>query len=250
MSAGTWILLRGLTRETGHWGAFLPLLAARLAPAAVIAVDLPGAGARWREPAPLTITATTDALRRHVQPLARPWRLLGLSMGGMVATDWAARHPQDLAGVVLVNSSMRGFGVVARRLQPSAWPALLGAWAARDRLAAEIAILHLTSSRPRDHAALPAEWAALWQRHPIGRGQALRQLLAAARFQAPSVRPGQPMRILCSARDAVVDPRCSHVLAAAWSVPLAEHPTAGHDLPLDAPEWVADEAARLAGAAA
>lgn len=245
MKAGTWVLLRGLTREAGHWGAALPLLAERLAPAAVVAVDLPGAGARWREPSPASIAAITEDLRRRVLPLAAPRRILGLSMGGMVALDWASRHSGELAGVLLVNTSVRGFASLAERLRPGAWPGLLKVLCTRDVAVAESTILQLTSARPSDHGGVVSEWIALRRRHPVGRTQALRQLVAAARFRAPALRPGVPMRVLCGARDTLVDPRCSRALAAAWSVPLAEHPAAGHDLPLDAPAWLADQALAL-----
>lgn len=245
---GTWILLRGWTRESGHWGAFQPLLAARLAPAAVVALDLPGAGPRWREASPTRIAAITDDMCRQAAGLAPPWYLLGLSMGGMVALDWARRHPGSLAGVLLVNSSLRGIGRFTERLRPTAWPGLARVLLARHRLAAEAQILRLTSARPADHAARVPEWAALWRQHPMSHRQALRQLLAAARFSAPPGPPRVPLRVLCSAGDGLVDPACSRRLAAAWQLPWAEHPHAGHDLPLDAPQWVADQAALLAAA--
>jgi pimeloyl-ACP methyl ester carboxylesterase len=242
---GTWLLLRGLTRETGHWGGFLPLLAERVAPAVVVAVDLPGAGARWQEASPLSIAAITDDLRRRVRAFQPPLRLLGLSMGGMVALDWAARHPQELAGALLVNTSVRPFGHLALRLRPPVWPALLQVLAGGDARRVESIILRCTSSRPAMHEPVLAEWAALRQQHPVSRANALRQLVAAARFTAPATRPGVPLRVLCAGQDALVDPACSRALANAWSLPLAQHPFAGHDLPLDAPDWVAAQAAEL-----
>ena len=41
-SAGTWLLLRGLTREAGHWGRFPQQLQAALPGARILAIDLPG----------------------------------------------------------------------------------------------------------------------------------------------------------------------------------------------------------------
>lgn len=245
MSAGTWLLLRGLTRETGHWGGFLPVLAQALAPAGVVALDLPGAGARWRERAPTTVAAITDDLRVRARPLPRPWRVLGLSMGGMVALDWAARYPQELSAALLVNTSLRPYGGVAERLRPAAWASLGGVLLGGPALAAERTILALTSSRAAEHAVVLPDWAALRERHPVTRANALRQLLAAARFGAPPAAPAVPTWLLCGAGDALVDPACSRRLAQAWSLPLREHPTAGHDLPLDAPDWVAARAAEL-----
>jgi hypothetical protein len=41
-----------------------------------------------------------------------------------------------------------------------------------------------------------------------------------------------------SQHDALVDVSCSRQLALRWNVTFAEHPTAGHDLPLDDSSWV------------
>jgi hypothetical protein len=38
-----------------------------------------------------------------------------------------------------------------------------------------------------------------------------------------------------------VDSRCSHAIARGWHCALALHPHAGHDLPLDAPQWVLEQ---------
>ena len=67
---------------------------------------------------------------------------------------------------------------------------------------------------------------------------ALRQLLAAARFRAPARAPQRPVLVLTSRGDRLVHTSCSEALARAWGSPLARHPGAGHDLPLDAPDWV------------
>ena len=51
MTTKTWVLLRGLTREAGHWGGFGATLARALAagapdgrPPRIVALDLPGHG--------------------------------------------------------------------------------------------------------------------------------------------------------------------------------------------------------------
>jgi len=47
--------------------------------------------------------------------------------------------------------------------------------------------------------------------------------------------------VLAGAGDRLVDPRCSLAIARRWHCPLALHPEAGHDLPLDDGAWVARE---------
>ena len=57
----TWVLLRGLGGERGHWGAFPEVLRPHLPPGdAVACVDLPGNGAHWRERSPVRVQAMVD----------------------------------------------------------------------------------------------------------------------------------------------------------------------------------------------
>lgn len=61
----TFVLLRGLAREAGHWGDVARRLRRRLGDGAdVIALDLPGNGLRHREDS----AATVDGLLASVAP--------------------------------------------------------------------------------------------------------------------------------------------------------------------------------------
>lgn len=236
----TWVLLRGLTRERRHWGRFVADLQAARPDARVVAPDLPGNGARCGEPSPWDVEQMTEALRAglRVAGLVPPYRLCALSLGAMVALDWAQRHPQELAGAVLINTSVRSLNPLWWRLRPRAWPALMRIACLRAARSREAAVWALTTARPMASDALLDDWAAWRQSHPVTWANTLRQLVAAARFRALGAAPMVPMRLLAGARDALVDPRCSRRLAAAWGVPLVVHPDAGHDLPLDDPTWV------------
>lgn len=243
----TWILLRGLTRESGHWGAFPAQLAAHLPQARILPLDLPGNGTRHRERSPLRIGDMLADCRTRLaaQGIDGPLHLLAMSLGAMVALAWASEHPEQLAGGVLINASCAGLNPFYRRLRPSGYPALLGVLAGRDARAREAAILCLTSARA-DSAVLD-EWLALRRHHPVTLLNALRQLTAAARFRLPPRRPAVPLLLLSGARDALVDPRCSATLANCWRLPHLEHPDAGHDLPLDDGDWVAERIAAWQG---
>ena len=48
-----------------------------------------------------------------------------------------------------------------------------------------------------------------------------------------------PLLVLAGAKDPFTDPACPRRVAAHFGAPLDVHPTAGHDLGLDAPGWVA-----------
>ena len=56
-----WILLRGLTRETAHWGGLVADLQQALPGDAVLAVDLPGNGQCCHRPSPTTVQGMVQA---------------------------------------------------------------------------------------------------------------------------------------------------------------------------------------------
>ena len=247
----TWILLRGLTREGGHWGAFPNLLQRRSMQSRILALDLPGNGTRNGLRSPASIEAMTQWCRDHVrsQGIPPPYHLLAMSMGGMVAVDWAARSPDEIAGCVLINTSLRPLSPWYRRLRPGNYGALIAlalapgfdAWHERT-------ILRLTGRDPAGSSATLGEWLHLRRTRPVSAPNALRQLLAAARYLAAATAPPVPLLVLTSRHDRLVDWRCSQELARHWRTDFGVHPTAGHDLTLDAGAWVADQVARWATA--
>lgn len=238
----TWILLRGLTRESGHWGDFASTLRHGLPTGEadrIEALDLPGNGALHRETSPhrvedMVAHCHAELARRGIQA---PVRLLAMSLGAMVAVAWAATHPAEIAGLVLVNTSLRPFSPFYQRLQPRHYTRLVMlAVVGATPLSWERQILHLTSqTAPED--VLP-RWLALRRLHPVSRGNAVRQLWAAARYRAPAQPPASPILLLAGARDGLVSPACSITLARQWHCALRVHPDAGHDLPLDDAAWV------------
>lgn len=234
----TWILLRGLMRETRHWGDFVSQLQAARGNEAVLAIDLPGNGSLHQQTSPLQVSEMVEHCRGQLQQrgISGPVTLVALSLGGMVAADWAQRYPQQVQRCVLINTSMRPFSPFYRRLRPDNYPALLGQGLRSQRGEAfERLILRLTSSRG-DNSVLP-DWYRWQRQYPVSRSNALRQLLAAARFRAPRQKPAASILVLTGAKDRLVDHRCSLALASAWQTALAIHPWAGHDLPLDDAAW-------------
>jgi pimeloyl-ACP methyl ester carboxylesterase len=251
----TWILLRGLTREARHWGALPEALRAALddakrdalsahaVPARVLTIDLPGNGDCANGRAPLDVAGMVDFVRAAARASGAPgpYCLLAMSLGGMVATCWAQRHPADIARLVLINTSMRPFSRFDERLRPQAWPGLARvAWHWNDARTAEAVIHRLTCNNRETLAADVAEWAAIRASAPVSRANALRQLLAAARFSAQRRRPACATLVLSSREDGLVDPACSAALAVAWGAPHWRHAWAGHDLPHDDPAWTVE----------
>lgn len=235
-----WILLRGLAREQAHWGDFRQTLARTMPEERFHTVDLPGTGVRFRESCPWTISGIRQEVEKQVQHIPRPYGLIALSLGGMVALDWA----QQAAGgtiqrLVLINTSC-GFSTPWRRMKPSALPSVVRLLARRELFDRETGILSLTSSRPVPRETVK-RWYSIQRQRPVTRMNALRQLTAAARFRPRAKRPLPDALVLASMGDRIVDWRCSQVMADRWQWTLRVHPDAGHDLPLDEAQWVIEQ---------
>ena len=237
----TWILLRGLARESRHWGVLPQQLRNRFRTATVLGLDLPGNGRLNDRQSPTSVRAMMEAMRMEARTLgfAPPYHLLAMSLGAMVAIAWATDNPQEVAGAVLINTSVGGMHPFYQRLKPDALLRLL--WIAMPGLShahRERAILGLTSNGPAPAEPEFAERVRYREERPSALANVLRQLVAAVRFNVPRRPPFVPLLVLAGARDRLVDPACSRRLAQAWRVEYAEHPRAGHDLALDDPQWV------------
>ena len=240
----TWVFLRGLIRESRHWGDFPRVFREANAGAEIVMLDFPGTGILNGSASLTSVDAMADfcqaeMVRRDVRP---PYRLLGLSLGGMVATSWAERHPLAVSACVLINTSARPFCSVTQRLLLRNWPTMIRlALPGASVEAREQAILDMTSHAHANDPTLLAEWVRYGKEKPVTRSNLIRQLLAAALYRAPHGSAPVPTLVLASTRDAMVDVRCSRAFASARGGTLVEHPAAGHDLPLDDGAWVADQ---------
>ncbi|MCE4555163.1 alpha/beta fold hydrolase [Roseateles cellulosilyticus] len=240
-----WVLLRGLSRESGHWGVFPEHLARELRalqPATdVISLDLPGTGTLRRQASPTQVSAIVDACRAELRRrgVAGPLSLVGMSLGAAVLSDWVNRYPEEVEAGVLINPSLRPFSEVFRKRSPLNYIGLallsLSRFSARLR---EERVLSLTTRLTPPQAVID-RWVELQRQHPLGVRNTARQLLASLRYRASRTRPAAPMLLLCSKADDLVDWRCSQAISRAWGAPLRLHTKAGHDLPLDDPQWVA-----------
>ena len=244
MSPNAWLLLRGLVREQRHWGSFPEALADR-AKSRVLCLDLPGVGTERDRPSPTRIGGIVEDLRARLQARqsGETWGIFAPSLGGMIAMAWVEAHPEDFVRIAVCNTSTRDLGGVFERFSPSALgtvlAALPGVAFGEDPLARESRTLALVANTPHGRAQA-ATFAGYARETPIGVDVLVRQLLAASRTSAPAAL-AIPALVLCSDGDRLCSPQISRRLAERLGARLAVHPAAGHDLPLDDPEWVIRE---------
>jgi pimeloyl-ACP methyl ester carboxylesterase len=270
-----WILLRGLARESGHWGDFVPLLQSAFPNARITLLDLPGTGCFYQEKSPSSIKAITGSVRRHALDsglLQQPVTILALSLGAMVAWEWMHRYPEDICGAVLMNTSFADVSPFYQRLRWQSYTDFIALATTRNLHKRESGILQLTSNRrnisrdgvyaenlsgtgsaiSRDgvydasqsgtgaaqRKQITHAWEKIQTERPISLKNSVRQMIAAASYRAGGTKPRQPVLLLNGLGDRLVAPACSESIHEKWRLPLRRHLWAGHDLTLDDGAWV------------
>jgi pimeloyl-ACP methyl ester carboxylesterase len=97
------VLVHGLRTSRTMWRAQVDALGAYGSPA--LAVDLPGHGARRGER--FTLDGAVTAVADGVAEVGGRALVVGLSLGGYVAIAHAARHPDQVTGLVAASCSTR-----------------------------------------------------------------------------------------------------------------------------------------------
>lgn len=243
-SPHTWILIRGLTREKNHWGDFLPKFRERFPGDEVLAVDLPGFGDLRDQTSPRTIAEIFNIVRSQAIDQAKTqnqFRLVAISLGGMVAMEWMRRDAQSLDGCVLINTSSRGHSPFYRRLRWQIWGQFLRAVAITSPKEREKVILDFLLNKEEAKAEALPLWVKIAKEHPVSYLNFVNQMAAAASFKGLEGPPQVPVLLLNSLGDRMVEPSCSEELQKAWGCPMERHPWAGHELTWDDPEWVLDK---------
>jgi pimeloyl-ACP methyl ester carboxylesterase len=195
-------------------------------------------GTEHQRRSPASLGAIVEDVRRRwlAHRGEGSWSILGVSMGGMAAMAWCERWPNELARVVLVNTSAANLGRPFERFSFAALPRVARALASSDAEVRERVVLELCSRVPHLREQHLARFLEPARRMPVRRHTFVAQLVAAARYRAPRSL-AVPALILASTRDELVSVECSRRLAARLGAGCLEHPWAGHDLLLDDPAW-------------
>ncbi len=236
-----WILLRGLARESAHWGAFVPLLQSTFPDAQITLLDLPGTGCFHQETSPTTIKAITDQVRHHAFDhglIQQPVTILALSLGAMVAWEWMLSYPEEICGAALMNTSFADLSPFYQRLRWQSYKDFIALALTRDLQNRESKILQLVSNRRNQNKQITQAWKNIQNQRPISLKNSFRQMIAAASYQPGDIKPTQPVLLLNGPGDRLVSPACSEAINKKWNLELRCHPWAGHDLTLDDGAWV------------
>jgi pimeloyl-ACP methyl ester carboxylesterase len=241
MKINKWIGIRGLVRGNGHWGDFPEVLKSMDSSIDFEMVEIPGNGTRNKEITPLSAVEVIHAIKKvsRIANEHKPFNLVGISLGGMIGLKWAELYPEDINQLVVINTSLSQFSPIYKRLRGQQYLNLFRAIKEKSVRKREAIMLEIASNNRERREKLLNQLAEFSKRNPVQLKNFVRQLLLANLVVIKEKKLKPHIKILCAEHDNMVHFSCSQIIADKFSLPICIHPTAGHDLPLDDPEWVA-----------
>lgn len=236
-----WIFIRGLGRHSAHWGPFLDEFKKNFPHDEIEMMDLRGNGTMAHSSSYLSILENVRDLRSRSKMIqnGESVYLMTISLGSMVGTEWANRYPNEVLGLVTINTSDKGTASILHRMRPSNYLRVLAYFRMqKSPLEMELELLNTTTNHLADKEAW-AEKAARFP--PTSRLNFARQMAAAGTYEFPKHKPRTEVLLLCSDGDRLVHPECTKRIGEMWVTKPHIHPTAGHDIPMEDPQWVCDQ---------
>ncbi len=241
MNNNRWIFLRGLTRGNIHWGDFQQIFKKHCPDAEMEFLEIPGNGLRSDESTPVSVEKLILSLRTNSVFVKsnQPFNICGISLGGMAAMKWAEMFPNEVTTISVINTSLSQYSAFYKRLRPDNYEILLKTLFLTNTYEQEENILRITSNDFENKKYFIKKFAEFALNHQVTKLNFLRQLILAKNIYIESI-PLIPFKIISSKNDRLVDSSCSDVIALKLGGVHFVHPTAGHDLPLDEPEWLSE----------
>ena len=240
MKQHDFVLIRGLAREAGHWGAFSELLQNQDFCKMIHSIDLPGTGVYHKISSPRSISENAEFVVSKIKEkkLNADTVIVSVSLGSMVAIEMIKKYPNYFYKTYVMNTSFSGLSPLHHRLQLKALKNFYRILKSSTEEQRELEVLKMVSNEKEKWPSITQEWADIAKMRPVKLQNFVNQLIAASYYRLPREKPKGSIVVLSSEQDHMVSSACSEKLAQKWDLPIFTHSTAGHELALDDPEWV------------
>lgn len=242
MQSPTIILLPGLWQSSQFWHSFPDILSRRIPHAKLETPDLPGFGTRVLETAFVSMDEYIEDLRSQnwFRESGGPCLLIGQSIGAMIALKWQHAFPDDVLGCVLINISDRSYTWPFDRINWKAMGPLFFHWGLPSSMLSKEQIrLKYTSNLENFRASIIHQRVTWNLNHPPKTTNIWRQASATIFFNSKNIKGLRPILYINSLNDHWMSPECSDQIASRIPGKRLYHASAGHDLALDEPAWLA-----------
>lgn len=235
-------LILGIAREPDNWRHPIKTLQEVLPDFEVIALDNPGMGIHHKIRTPRLINGNLNFLKQKFDTLKGDENyLLGWSMGGMIAAKWSQLYPDDIKGIILMSTSFGSLQMPWYRIRLSIIPKVGLAIFSRGKKRENL-LFESICRNENNRQMLVEEWYKTQKEKPVKTINILRQLNACIYFLGINFKQNHPALIIGAVKDNLVNNKCSDKLAGFWKdAKYVVHPTAGHDVFNDDPQWVSNE---------
>ncbi|MDA8792776.1 hypothetical protein N9N67_05990 [Bacteriovoracaceae bacterium] len=244
-------LVRGLSRQSGHWGEdFKEKLQESLPDWNIFYLDLPGTGRLSHIKSPVRVKNFIPLMRKEISSnlkMDEDNYILGTSLGGIVVWEWISQFPQDFKQVLLVNTPFRGVCKFKERIKPKMRIKLIKTGlVSKKKIKKRESLLYDINSNVKNSKQkerVVKDWVDLQKKQPISKSTMIRQTLAGLTYRASfaSVNKNIKYYIFASEQDQLTDKACYQNLSNLLKAPLFWNDWAGHGLPIDDPDWIIEK---------
>lgn len=235
-------LIRGLSRESGHWGDFVTIFESQFPNASITLMDLPGFGVFNSCNSPLSIKKIVDFLKfNYLIDKDEDNYLVASSLGGIVALDWITRFQDDFRGLVIMNTSFNSICTFSERVRKKSKLDIIKIFLSSKIESKERLTLNINTNFPELHLKTLSEWVEIQKIRKVKRKNVLFQSIAGLTYKPISIFRKTSILTLASKKDKLVCESCFEKVNQFLGGKLVWNENAGHCIPLDDPYWVLNE---------
>jgi pimeloyl-ACP methyl ester carboxylesterase len=234
-------LITGMMRSMTNWKDAIEILKEKFQDFEVIPLDVPGMGIHHALKSPYSIDGNVEFLKKRFEANKGDLNvMLGFSLGGMITSKWTELYPDDIHGIILVNTSFTHLQNPLFRMKPKILPAMSVALFAKGYLREKL-LFGAICNNLENKDEIIEKWHEDQIKYPVKTRNIIKQLIAGLTFNSKKLELNLPALVLCSPNDHLVSSKCSTNIAKRYETEIAIHDHAGHDVLNDDPKLVANE---------